>query len=88
MLHTVERLESLRIPPQNRLEAIQGDRKGPSCIRINGPWCVFYLEGWRGMGHRSRRLSPGGIMAKRQIPLATPGEILREEFLSSLGVTQ
>ena len=27
-------------------------------------------------------------MAKRQIPLATPGEILLEEFLISLGVTQ
>jgi addiction module HigA family antidote len=28
------------------------------------------------------------IMAKRQIPLATPGEILLEEFLKPLGVTQ
>ena len=27
-------------------------------------------------------------MAKRQSPLATPGEILLEEFLKSLGVTQ
>ena len=27
-------------------------------------------------------------MAKRQIPLATPGEILLEEFLKPLGVTQ
>lgn len=28
MLHAVERLESLRIPPQNRLEALKGSRKG------------------------------------------------------------
>ena len=27
-------------------------------------------------------------MAKREIPLATPGEILLEEFLKPLGVTQ
>lgn len=27
-------------------------------------------------------------MAKRQIPLAVPGEILLEEFLKPLGVTQ
>ena len=27
-------------------------------------------------------------MAKRQIPLATPGEIMLEEFLKPLGVTQ
>jgi addiction module HigA family antidote len=28
------------------------------------------------------------IMAKRKVPLATPGEILLEEFLKPLGVTQ
>ena len=27
-------------------------------------------------------------MAKRKIPLATPGEILLEEFLKPLGITQ
>ena len=27
-------------------------------------------------------------MAKRKVPLATPGEILLEEFLKPLGVTQ
>jgi antitoxin HigA-1 len=40
------------------------------------------------MGRGNRRLPPRGIMAKRQIPLATPGEILPEEFLKLLGVTQ
>src|ERR1700690_3216893 len=49
---------------------------------------VFHLERRRGMGRGNRRLPLGGIMAKRQIPLATPGEILLEEFLKPLGVTQ
>ena len=42
MLHAVERLESLRIPPQNRLEALKGDRKGQWSIRINDQWRVCF----------------------------------------------
>ena len=40
MLHAVECLESLRIPPQSRLEALKGDRKGQWSIRVNGQWCA------------------------------------------------
>ena len=43
MLHAVERLESLRIPPQNRLEALKGDRKGQWSIRVNDQWCVCFF---------------------------------------------
>ena len=43
MLHAVERLESLRIPPQNRLEALKGDRKGQWSIRINDQWRVCFV---------------------------------------------
>ena len=35
MLHRAVRLDDLRIPPQNRLEALKGDRKGQWSIRIN-----------------------------------------------------
>ena len=42
MLHAVERLESLRIPPQNRLEALKGDRKGQWSIRVNDQWRVCF----------------------------------------------
>jgi len=34
-LDSVERLDDLRIPPGNRLEALRGDRKGQHSIRIN-----------------------------------------------------
>lgn len=41
-LHAAERLEDLRIPPGNRLEALSGDRKGQHSIRINDQWRVCF----------------------------------------------
>lgn len=40
-------LDSLRIPPGNRLEALKGDRAGQWSIRINDQWriCFRWLEG-------------------------------------------
>lgn len=38
-------LDDLRIPPGNRLEALQGDRSGQYSIRINDQWRLcFRLE--------------------------------------------
>lgn len=36
------RLEDLRIPPQNRLEALRGDRKDQWSIRINDQWRLCF----------------------------------------------
>lgn len=36
------RIEDLRIPPQNRLEALKGSRKGQWSIRINDQWRVCF----------------------------------------------
>ena len=44
-LHAVTSLASLRIPPGNQLEALQGDRKSQHSIRINGQWRVCFV--WR-----------------------------------------
>jgi toxin HigB-1 len=50
MLHRSVRLEDLRIPPNNRLEALRGDRQGQWSIRINDQWRLcFRFEG----GHAS-----------------------------------
>lgn len=40
-------LDSLRIPPGNRLEALKGDRAGQWSIRINNQWriCFIWLDG-------------------------------------------
>lgn len=44
-LEWAERIEDLRIPPQNRLEASKGSGKGQWSIRINDQWRVcFHFE--------------------------------------------
>lgn len=42
MLHRAIRLDDLRIPPNNRLEALKGDRRGQYSIRINDQWRVCF----------------------------------------------
>ncbi len=41
-LKAAERLEDLRVPPGNQLEALKGDRKGQHSIRINDQWRVCF----------------------------------------------
>ncbi len=47
MLDAVVVLESLRIPPGNKLEALHGDREGQYSILINVRWriCFTWYEG-------------------------------------------
>ncbi len=45
------RLEDLRLPPSNRLEALKGDRRGQHSIRINDQWRICFV--WR-EGHAER----------------------------------
>lgn len=47
-LDSVVRLEELRIPPGNRLEALRGDRRGEFSIRINEQYRVCFL--WTDLG--------------------------------------
>ncbi len=41
-LHAAGRLEELRVPPGNRLEALKGDRRGQHSIRINDQWRICF----------------------------------------------
>jgi proteic killer suppression protein len=41
-LHLARRLDDLRIPPGNRLEALQRDRDGQHSIRINAQWRICF----------------------------------------------
>lgn len=41
-LHIAGRIEDLRVPPQNRLEALKSDRKGQWSIRVNDQWRVCF----------------------------------------------
>jgi toxin HigB-1 len=42
MLASAVRLEDLRVPPGNRLEALKGNRKGQYSIRINDQWRICF----------------------------------------------
>jgi proteic killer suppression protein len=42
-LHAVTELNSLRVPPGNRLEALKDDRKGQHSIRVNDQWRVCFV---------------------------------------------
>jgi proteic killer suppression protein len=47
MLEIARRIDDLRIPPANRLEALKGDRQGQFSIRINDQWrlCFRFADG-------------------------------------------
>jgi proteic killer suppression protein len=47
LLDAVDRLDDLRVPPGNRLEALSGNRRGQFSIRINDQWriCFRWLDG-------------------------------------------
>lgn len=47
MLDAAQRLDDLRIPPANRLEALKGDRAGQHSIRIGDQWRIC-LQGENG----------------------------------------
>lgn len=43
MLDAARELVDLRIPPGNRLEALEGDRAGQHSIRVNPQWRVCFV---------------------------------------------
>lgn len=45
MLDAASRIDSLRVPPGNRLEKMKGDRAGQYSIRINDQWRICFE--WR-----------------------------------------
>ena len=42
LLNATVSLNSLRIPPGNRLERLKGDRAGQNSIRINDQWRICF----------------------------------------------
>ena len=47
MLDAAITLSDLKVPPNNQLEALKGDRKGQHSIRVNRQWriCFIWHEG-------------------------------------------
>ncbi len=46
MLNRAESIGDLKVPPGNRLEALEGNRKGQHSIRVNAQWRVCFR--WTG----------------------------------------
>ena len=42
ILDAAEALDDLRIPPDNRLEKLKGDRAGAYSVRINQQWRICF----------------------------------------------
>ena len=42
MINRATRIDDLRVQPNNRLEALKGDRKGQYSIRINDQWRICF----------------------------------------------
>ena len=45
MLNNAYEIRDLKVPPNNRLEALKGDKKGLYSIRINNQWRIVFK--WR-----------------------------------------
>ncbi len=43
LLNNAKRLDDLRVPPGNRLEALKGNRAGQHSIRINDQWRICFV---------------------------------------------
>lgn len=54
LLDAVSHLDDLRVPRGNRLEALQGDRKGTYSLRINDQWRITFA--WSDGGADSVRI--------------------------------
>jgi addiction module HigA family antidote len=91
MLDAAETLTDLLIPPGNRLEKLTGDRAGQYSIRINQQWRIWATAG-RTPGQKMWRSSTIAreepVTENTVMPPVHPGEILLEEFLQPLSVSQ
>ena len=48
MINNARRLDDIRIPPANRLEALKGDMKRQHSIRVNDQWRICFR--WNNTG--------------------------------------
>lgn len=86
-LQVADALSDLRVPPGNRLEALAGDREGQYSIRINEQFRICFR--WTEVPSmlRSSTITEVSDPAAALAPV-TPGELLKEEFLVPMGISQ
>jgi proteic killer suppression protein len=44
VLNRAVSIDELRIPPNNRLKALKGDRAGQFSIRVNDQWWICFMS--------------------------------------------
>ena len=87
LLDTVTRLQDLRVPPGNRLEALMGERAGQHSIRVNEQWRICFV--WKEDGvHDVEFVDYHQEMnMPRDLTMPHPGAVLREEFLEPMNLS-
>jgi toxin HigB-1 len=98
LINVATRLDDLRVPPGNRLEALKADRAGQFSIQVNDQYRICFA--WSNGDafdveiidyHGSISLLEDKQMPTRKDAVPTwnihPGEILREEFLKPMGLS-
>lgn len=92
-INAATRLETLRIPPGNRLEALRGTLAGFHSVRVNDQFRIVFR--WTPAGAENVEITDyhgdsGHIMTRipTHRPPTHPGEMLKEEFLVPLELTQ
>lgn len=103
-IDAAKRLDDLRVPPGNRLEALHTDREGHPHQRSMAD--LFRVARRRKLERRDRRLPLrskivtirredtenrkvdfSDVASGRRLPPVHPGEILRDEFLTPIGIS-
>ena len=101
MLEATPTLEALRLPPNNRLEALKGDLADRHSIRVNDQFRLVFrwLPGGPAevdfVDYHGSEPAPSGAQEDRMSAKAAtdplgpvhPGEMLAEEFLKPLGLS-
>jgi antitoxin HigA-1 len=85
LLNQARALGDLRVPPGNRLEALSADRRGSirSGSMINGAYALYGMREDRHVSKSSTTTPRSGLLSNPH-----PGEILLEEFLKPMGLSQ
>jgi addiction module HigA family antidote len=83
----------LRVPPSNPFEMLSGHLDGLHCIRVNLQWRLIFE--WDGEDGKARNLYldnhsywGGNTMLMTERKPVSVGEMLHEEFMKPLGLTQ
>ena len=85
LLNQARALDDLRVPPGNRLEALKADRKASTRFgsTISGAYVLCGMTEDRSMSKSSTTTARAGLLRNPH-----PGEILLEEFLKPMGLSQ